>query len=142
MTAGDAGPGRAWTEAAVATVLVAAVLTAWLTVVREPYDQPLGFLGLIWSARRLALAALQQLFLQLFFLAVLRELLRPVPAALVAAAVFGLCHLPSPALAIGDRVRLIPNHACVVTNLTDVLHVVDGHRVVETVTVEARGRNQ
>jgi D-serine deaminase-like pyridoxal phosphate-dependent protein len=41
---------------------------------------------------------------------------------------------------IGARVRVIPNHACVVSNLVDVVHLVDGERVLETVPVAARGR--
>lgn len=43
-------------------------------------------------------------------------------------------------LAIGQRVRIVPNHACVVSNLFDVVHLVRGHEVVETVAVAARGR--
>jgi D-serine deaminase-like pyridoxal phosphate-dependent protein len=43
-------------------------------------------------------------------------------------------------LSIGDRVRVLPNHACVVTNLFDEVHLVSGDRVVETVPVAARGR--
>ena len=41
----------------------------------------------------------------------------------------------------GDRVRLVPNHACVVTNLADRLTLVDGNTVVEQMPVVARGRN-
>ena len=41
----------------------------------------------------------------------------------------------------GDRVRLVPNHACVVTNLADRLTLVDGDTVVEQMPVVARGRN-
>lgn len=40
----------------------------------------------------------------------------------------------------GDRVRLLPNHACVVVNLVDEVQVVDGPTVVETLRVAARGR--
>lgn len=43
-------------------------------------------------------------------------------------------------LSIGDRVRILPNHACVVSNLFDEVHLVSGDRVVETVQVAARGR--
>jgi D-serine deaminase-like pyridoxal phosphate-dependent protein len=42
--------------------------------------------------------------------------------------------------AIGDRVRVIPNHACVVTNLFDRIHLVRGDRVEEIATVTSRGR--
>jgi D-serine deaminase-like pyridoxal phosphate-dependent protein len=44
------------------------------------------------------------------------------------------------ALAVGDRVRIVPNHACVVSNLFDVVHLVRGEEVVATETVAARGR--
>ncbi len=41
---------------------------------------------------------------------------------------------------IGDTVRIIPNHACVVSNLFDRVHLISGDRLVETVEVAARGR--
>ncbi len=40
----------------------------------------------------------------------------------------------------GDRVRVVPNHACTVSNLVDVVRLVDGDTVVETLPVAARGR--
>jgi D-serine deaminase-like pyridoxal phosphate-dependent protein len=40
----------------------------------------------------------------------------------------------------GDRVRILPNHACVVTNLMDELLLVDGMTVVDRLPVAARGR--
>lgn len=49
---------------------------------------------------------------------------------------------PRPSLAPGDRVRVIPNHACVVTNLTDVLRLVDGDDVIENLPVAARGKTR
>ncbi len=42
---------------------------------------------------------------------------------------------------VGDRVRVIPNHACVVSNLFDVVHLVRNGRV-EPTPVAARGRSQ
>jgi len=42
--------------------------------------------------------------------------------------------------AIGDQLRIIPNHACVVSNLFDQVTLISGERVVETVKVDARGR--
>lgn len=45
----------------------------------------------------------------------------------------------APPLAVGDRVRVVPNHSCVVSNLVDVVHMVDGEQVVETLPVAARG---
>ena len=44
-------------------------------------------------------------------------------------------------LTVGQRVRLIPNHACVVMNLTDYVHFVDEDSLIETVRVDARGKN-
>ncbi len=41
---------------------------------------------------------------------------------------------------IGDRVRILPNHACVVSNLFDVVHLVSGNDVVDVLPVAARGR--
>ena len=41
---------------------------------------------------------------------------------------------------IGDRLRMIPNHACVVSNLFDNVHLVSADGSVEPVAVAARGR--
>lgn len=41
---------------------------------------------------------------------------------------------------IGDKIRIIPNHACVVSNLFDRVTLISGDDVVETVRVDARGR--
>lgn len=40
----------------------------------------------------------------------------------------------------GDRVRVLPNHACVVSNLVDRIVLTDGLAVVDTLEVAARGR--
>lgn len=42
--------------------------------------------------------------------------------------------------AIGERVRVIPNHACVVTNLFDRIHLIRGAKVEEIAAVTSRGR--
>ncbi len=42
-------------------------------------------------------------------------------------------------LDVGNTVRVVPNHACVVVNNLDVFHLVDGNEVIETLTVDARG---
>jgi D-serine deaminase-like pyridoxal phosphate-dependent protein len=47
---------------------------------------------------------------------------------------------PDPQLAIGDRVRIIPNHACGVVNMHDALVAIDGDAVIGTWPVVARGR--
>ena len=54
----------------------------------------------------------------------------------------GVIELAEPAdrPGIGERVRVIPNHACVVSNLFDAVHMVRGGQVLETVPVAARGR--
>ena len=44
------------------------------------------------------------------------------------------------ALAVGDRVRVLPNHACPVSNLFDEVYLISGDRVVECLPVAARGR--
>jgi D-serine deaminase-like pyridoxal phosphate-dependent protein len=44
------------------------------------------------------------------------------------------------ALEPGDRVRVVPNHSCVVSNMVDVVRLVDGDQVIETIPVAARGR--
>jgi D-serine deaminase-like pyridoxal phosphate-dependent protein len=40
----------------------------------------------------------------------------------------------------GTRVRILPNHSCVVSNLVDEIVLVDGMRVVDRLPVAARGR--
>jgi len=42
----------------------------------------------------------------------------------------------------GDRVRVVPNHSCVVSNMVDVVRLVDGDEVIDTLPVAARGRIQ
>jgi D-serine deaminase-like pyridoxal phosphate-dependent protein len=39
----------------------------------------------------------------------------------------------------GDKVRIIPNHSCVVSNLVNEVCLVDGEKVIGTMRVEARG---
>ncbi len=43
-------------------------------------------------------------------------------------------------LAPGDRVRILPNHACVVTNMVDELLMVKGLEIVDRLPVAARGQ--
>ena len=40
----------------------------------------------------------------------------------------------------GDRVRIVPNHSCVVSNMVDAVQLVDGEQIVETIPVAARGK--
>ena len=44
------------------------------------------------------------------------------------------------ALEPGDRVRILPNHSCVVANMVDAVTLVDGDLVIDTLPVAARGR--
>ena len=44
------------------------------------------------------------------------------------------------ALDAGDRVRVLPNHACVVVNMVDEVLLVDDDRVIDKLPVAARGR--
>jgi D-serine deaminase-like pyridoxal phosphate-dependent protein len=46
---------------------------------------------------------------------------------------------PDVDLEVGDRLRIVPNHACVTVNNQTALHVVDGTQVVDTWPVDARG---
>ncbi len=41
---------------------------------------------------------------------------------------------------VGERLRIVPNHACVVSNLFDTVTLVSGDEVQKTVPVAARGR--
>jgi D-serine deaminase-like pyridoxal phosphate-dependent protein len=54
----------------------------------------------------------------------------------------GICDLSQApgTLAVGERVRILPNHACVVTNLFNAVHLVRGQRVLCAHPVDARGR--
>ncbi len=38
----------------------------------------------------------------------------------------------------GEKIRILPNHACPVCNLTDVIYITDGERVVDSFPVSAR----
>jgi D-serine deaminase-like pyridoxal phosphate-dependent protein len=43
---------------------------------------------------------------------------------------------------IGEKIRIIPNHACAVSNLYDYAHLVDGVNYIGKVAIEARGKSQ
>ena len=40
---------------------------------------------------------------------------------------------------IGEKIRIVPNHACPVVNLFGSAYIVDGNRVVDIIPIEARG---
>jgi D-serine deaminase-like pyridoxal phosphate-dependent protein len=44
------------------------------------------------------------------------------------------------AVSVGDRVHVVPNHACVVVNTQRELYLVDGQEVIGTVTVDGQSR--
>jgi D-serine deaminase-like pyridoxal phosphate-dependent protein len=48
--------------------------------------------------------------------------------------------VPDPGYAIGERVRIIPDHACGTANMHDELVAVEGERVIETWPLISRGR--
>ena len=48
---------------------------------------------------------------------------------------------PTCRLKPGDRVRIVPNHACTVTNLANELVLADGMNVIDRIPVSARGKN-
>jgi D-serine deaminase-like pyridoxal phosphate-dependent protein len=53
----------------------------------------------------------------------------------------GVARVPeSCTLAPGDRVRILPNHSCVVTNMVDELLMVRGVEIVDRLPVAARGK--
>ncbi|PDT83879.1 D-TA family PLP-dependent enzyme [Sinorhizobium sp. BJ1] len=43
-------------------------------------------------------------------------------------------------LQVGEQLRIVPNHACVVTNMVDIVNVVEGGEPIAKWTVVARGR--
>ena len=43
-------------------------------------------------------------------------------------------------LSIGQKVRIIPNHACVVSNMVDEVVFIEGHKVLKSQSVVARGK--
>jgi D-serine deaminase-like pyridoxal phosphate-dependent protein len=43
-------------------------------------------------------------------------------------------------LKVGDRVAIVPNHACVVSNMVDAVYVRSGDDAYEAWPVEARGK--
>jgi D-serine deaminase-like pyridoxal phosphate-dependent protein len=45
-------------------------------------------------------------------------------------------------LKVGERIRIIPNHACVVTNMVDQVETIRGDRARGAVAVSARGKVQ
>lgn len=43
-------------------------------------------------------------------------------------------------LVVGQRIRIVPNHACVVTNVVDAVHILRKNRPTEILPVTARGK--
>lgn len=44
-------------------------------------------------------------------------------------------------LQVGDRIRFVPNHACVTVDTKDTIYMVDGDEVIEEISVDARGKS-
>ena len=68
--------------------------------------------------------------------------MRPHPHAVVTrlSEEHGWMRVPGGAtFGVGDRLRIVPNHACVTTATQSEIHVVDGEEVVDTWPVDARG---
>jgi D-serine deaminase-like pyridoxal phosphate-dependent protein len=54
-----------------------------------------------------------------------------------------IIHVPDhEKVVIGERVRIIPNHVCVVTNLVDQFVTLRDNEIIGTLKIEARGRTQ
>ena len=53
-----------------------------------------------------------------------------------------VCHPAGIDWNIGDRIRIIPNHACVIPNLCDYVYGVRNGKIVQTIAVDARGKNR
>ena len=51
----------------------------------------------------------------------------------------GVAEFGEQTVSVGERVRIIPNHACTVANLAEVLIGVRGERVTEVMKVLVRG---
>lgn len=51
----------------------------------------------------------------------------------------GQLEMPPDSLQVGDTVRIIPNHACVVSNMVDAITAMDGDAPVRTYSIAARG---
>ena len=49
------------------------------------------------------------------------------------------CSRAPDSLAVGDRIRIVPNHACVVSNMVDQVYLMDGDEVFSVEDVAARG---
>ena len=43
-------------------------------------------------------------------------------------------------LEVGDRIRLVPNHACVCMHLHETAWIIDGEEVVDSLPIDARAR--
>lgn len=51
----------------------------------------------------------------------------------------GQLEMPPNALQVGDVVRIIPNHACVVSNMVDAITAIDGNAPMRSYAIAARG---
>ncbi len=54
----------------------------------------------------------------------------------------GIIYFSDEQFTIGERIRIIPNHACYVMNLFDYCYLVDGNEVIGELKILARGKSQ
>lgn len=54
----------------------------------------------------------------------------------------GIIYHDGEGFSIGETIRIIPNHACVVANLFDEYYLVDNTKVLQEIKVDARGKSQ
>ena len=54
----------------------------------------------------------------------------------------GMISFDNETFTIGEKIRIIPNHACTVVNLYDYAYLVDGKNVLEEIHVSCRGNQQ
>jgi len=54
----------------------------------------------------------------------------------------GIIDRPKTAIKLGQRLRIIPNHACTATNLFDYAYLVNGNKVIKKLKIAARGKSQ
>jgi len=50
------------------------------------------------------------------------------------------CSRSKDCFSVGDRIRIVPNHACVVSNMVDQVHLIQDDAVVAVQDVAARGK--
>lgn len=52
----------------------------------------------------------------------------------------GIIDAPAAPFSLGEKVRIVPNHACPVMNLVDEAYLADGDKVIRVISIDARGK--